>query len=232
MRVAAIIGSLLVFSIAAAQDKFPPNETLKTTAAERLKSFDLDAMDRSTDPCRDFFTYACGRWQQAHPIPPDQVRWGRFNMLQEYNRAQLRQLLETAAAKKSYRDTNEQKIGDFYATCIDESALSVKSIDPALPLIDAIDAINSPADLARVIADLHLRRVNALFTFRQSAMLHNAAMTGAWADQGGLGLPNRDFYTDTDAKSEQIRERYVQHVANMLTLLASRRSTRSPRRGR
>src|SRR5580765_5749230 len=121
-RIVPVSGSLLlcVFTATAA----PP---------ERIKSFDLEAMDRSADPCQDFFAYACAGWQKTHPIPPDQVRWGRFDMLREYNRAQLRQLLESAAAKKVPRDANEQKIGDYYATCMDESAGDDKSLAAALP---------------------------------------------------------------------------------------------------
>lgn len=205
-----LVCGLLLFSISLCAIAADP--------ALRMKSLDLDAMDRSADPCQDFFTYACGGWQKRNPMPADQTRWGRFDMLREYNRAFLRQILEKAAAKRSYSDPNEQKIGDYYGTCIDQDATSRKGLAPAWAWLKAIDAIETRDDIARVIVDLHKQRVTALFAFGSSPRLHDAAMIGAWADQGGLSLPNRDFYTRTDAKSQEIRAAYVGHVANMLKL--------------
>ncbi len=186
---------------------------------KRMKSFDLSAMDRTAEPCQDFFRFACGGWQTANPIPADQSRWGRFEMLREYNRALLRQILESAAAKKAYSDPNEQKIGDYYATCMDETATNKKGTAAANQWLKEVDAIKTRQDLVRVVSDFHGQGVGSLFSFRQSPELHNAAVSGGWADQGGLGLPNKDFYTKTDEKSQKIRQQYVQHIANMLTLL-------------
>lgn len=190
-----------------------------TAVPQRMKSFDLEAMDRSASACQDFYQFACGGWKKANPIPPDQTRWGRFEMLREYNRAISRQILEKAAAKKQYSDPNEQKIGDYYESCMDEAAINAKGTKPLQPWLKKIDRIKNTKDLTRVVATLHDSGVPALFSFRSAAKLHEAAMTGAWADQGGLGLPNKDFYTKTDAKSVKIREQYVQHVGNMLKLL-------------
>src|SRR4029079_2501078 len=156
----------------------------------RLKSFDLDAMDRSVDACEDFYRYACAGWQKANPIPPDQTRWGRFDVLREYNRALLPPLLEKVAAKTSYRHADEQKIADYYATCMDDVGADRKGLEPAWPWLKKFDEMKTTSDLVPVIADLHQQRVNALFAFGSSPKLHDAANVGAWADQGGLGLPN------------------------------------------
>jgi len=213
MRFVRILCLLLISSFAFSQEK--PAEAQPV----RMKSFDLDAMDRTADPCQDFYSFSCGGWQKANPIPPDQVRWGRFEMLREYNRAITRQILEKVAAKKSYADSNEQKIGDYYATCMDESATNAKGLAPAQKYLKEIDGIKTSQDLVRVVSDLHRNGIGGMFVFYQRPQLHNAMVSGGWADQGGLGLPNKDFYTKTDDKSVKLRQQYVAHVGNMLKLL-------------
>jgi endothelin-converting enzyme/putative endopeptidase len=186
---------------------------------QRMKSFDLDALDRSVEPCQDFYRFACGGWNKASPIPPDQTRWGRFELLREYNLAVTRQILEKAAANTQSTDSNERKIGDYYATCMDEKATDAKGLTPAKQWLEKIDRIKNTKDLAQVVAALHAQGIGGMFVFRPSAELHNAARTGAWADQGGLGLFNKDFYTKTDEKSVKTRQQYVEHIGNMLKLL-------------
>jgi endothelin-converting enzyme/putative endopeptidase len=186
---------------------------------QRMKSFDLDALDRSVEPCQDFYRFACGGWNKANPIPPDQSRWGRFELLHEYNRALTTQILEKAAANKKSSDPNQRKIGDYYATCMDEAGNNARGMAPAERWLRKIDGIKNTKDLAKVVAALHDQSIGGMFAFRASAQLHNAAQTGAWADQGGLGLPNKDFYTKTDEKSVKIRQQYVEHIGNMLKLV-------------
>jgi endothelin-converting enzyme/putative endopeptidase len=185
---------------------------------QRMKSFDLDALDRSVEPCQGFYRFACGGWIRANPVPSDQSRWGRFELLREYNRALTKQILEKAAANRNSRDPNERKIGDYYAACMDERTINANGLAPADNWMKKIDAIKNVRDLTAVVAEFHEHGVSGLFVFRTSPELHNAAQTGAWADQGGLGLPNKDFYTKTDAKSVKIRQQYVEHISNMLKL--------------
>ncbi|HYL92514.1 MAG TPA: M13 family metallopeptidase [Alphaproteobacteria bacterium] len=190
-----------------------------TGGVQRPKSFDIDAMDKTANPCEDFYTYACGNWRKNNPIPPDQSRWGRFNELLEYNRSFLHEILEKASANDPKRDAITQKIGDFYASCMDEAGINAKGKAPLQPQLDRIAAIADKAQLMETVAWLHSQGVTGVFLFGGQPDLHNASMIVANVFQGGLGLPDRDYYVKTDAKSVETREKYVEHVTKMFKLL-------------
>jgi len=184
-----------------------------------VKGFDISAIDRSVDPCVDFYQYACGTWMKNNPIPPDQSVWGRFNELQERNLVILRGILEKAAVASPNRTPVEQKIGDFYESCMDERAIDRKGISPIRPDLDRIAALKDKAALVDEVANLHREGVNAMFSFGSGPDFKDSNMTIAQADQGGLGLPDRDYYLKTDAKSVELRKKYEAHVAKMFELL-------------
>ena len=180
-------------------------------------ALDVTSMDRSADPCVDFFAYSCGGWIRRNPIPPDQSSWDTYSMMQDENLAQLRSILEAAAAPDASRNAATQKIGDYYASCIDEQAIDAKGIEPLQPQLDRIAKMSSKAELAGLVGDRIGRGVP--FRFGSTQDFKDASQVIADADQGGLGLPDRDYYLKEDAKSVELRKAYVAHVQKMFQLL-------------
>ncbi len=186
-----------------------------------IKSFDLNAMDKSADPCTNFYEYACGGWMKNNAIPSDQAEWGRFNELDQNNQIILRKILETASVDDPKRSANDQKIGDYYASCMDEAAIEKKGVDPLKPELDRIAAIKSKAELPPFLGTAHLSGNRAFFNFSSEPDMKNAEMEIAAVDQGGLGLPDRDYYFKDDPKSTELRTKYIEHVQNMFKLLGA-----------
>jgi putative endopeptidase len=194
------------------------------TATEKHEPvLDITSMDRTVDPCVDFFQYSCGGWIKNNPIPPDQSSWDTYSKMQDENRARLRGILEAAAAPDPNRSVVNQKIGDYYASCMDEKAMEAKGAQPIQPGLDRIEKINSKAELADLAASMV--DDNIFFDFSSMQDLHDASQVIAGADQGGLGLPDRDYYVKQDAKSEELRKAYVAHVQKMFELLGDPAAT-------
>lgn len=187
---------------------------------------DVSAMDRTIDPCVDFYTYSCGAWIKKNPIPPDQSSWSTYGKLEDENRAQLRAILEEAARTSATRDAVAQKIGDYYASCMDEAAIEKLGAKPLLPQLERIASLKSKQDLAEYAATAQfppsLYGGGTLFTFRSNQDFKDSTQVIAEADQGGLGLPDRDYYLKDDPESQKLREAYLAHVAAMFTLLGDR----------
>lgn len=187
---------------------------------------DVSAMDTTVDPCVDLYTYSCGGWMKNNPIPPDQSSWGTYGKLEDENRAQLRTILETAMNPSESRDAATQKIGDYYASCMDESAIEKLGAKPLQPQLERIARLKSKQELAQYVATTgfspSLYGAGTLFTFRSDQDFKNATETIAEADQGGLGMPDRDYYVKDDAKSVELRKAYQAHVAKMLQLLGEK----------
>jgi len=185
--------------------------------AQQARTLKSD-MDLRVDPCVDFYQYACGTWMADNPIPPDQSRWGTFDVLADQNRAILRDILEKASANDAKRSAVEQKIGDFYASCMDEAAIDKLGMQPLEPELKRIDAIQNKAQLLDELARLHLYGVGALFSFYSTPDFKNSRENIAAADQGGLGMPDRDYYLKDDPRMVELRHQYVAHVQKMLEL--------------
>ncbi|HYC05588.1 MAG TPA: M13 family metallopeptidase [Azospirillaceae bacterium] len=175
----------------------------------------LPITDPNVSPCDNFFMHACGPWIAANPIPADQSRWGSFNVLAERNQAILREVLEKAAANPT---GETKKIGEFYAACMDEKAIEAKGTAPLKPWMDRINALKDKKALAPLLAELHTAGVNAFHRFGQQQDFKDATLSIGAFDQGGLGLPDRDFYFKDDEKSVSQRNAYVAHVQKMFEL--------------
>jgi endothelin-converting enzyme/putative endopeptidase len=203
---------------------FAQNSSSSNATLPYSPSLDITSMDKSVDPCVDLYRHSCGGWQKKNPIPPDQTSWSVYAKAHEDNMTYLQGMLEQAAKQGPQRTAVEQKTGDFYAACMNEPAVEDRGLTAIQSKLDAIAQVKSPKDLTPLVAHLQ-------FTFRQysyaSSMLFragsvqdpdNSEQVIAEVDQGGLSLPDRDYYTKTDAKSMEIRDRYVEHVQKVFEL--------------
>ena len=189
--------------------------------ADQPKSwgFDTANLDKTCKPCDDFYQFAMGGWMKANPIPPEYSVWGSFSQLADKNQKNLREILEAAASTKASPGTNEQKIGDFYASCMDTTSIDAAGSKPIEPELMLISAIQTLADLQSETERLHSKGVGVLFRFNSTQDAKDSTQVVGAAFQGGLGLPEREYYLKPDEKSKQLRDAYVKHVANMFALL-------------
>jgi putative endopeptidase len=184
------------------------------------RGYDPASMDTNTSACTDFYQYSNGTWLTNTPIPPAYSSWGSFNILAENNRKILREILEAAAKRTNApKGSNEQKIGDFFASCVDEAKREAEGMKPLVPELARIDKIASAHDVVSQVAHMHRHGVPALFGFGSLPDLKNSSMVMGFAGQGGLSLPNREYYTKTDEKSVKLRDDFIKHVANMFQLV-------------
>jgi putative endopeptidase len=181
-------------------------------------SLDPSAMDRTSDPCVDFYEYSCGGWKKMNPIPSDQTSWSVYGKLYEDNLNYLRGILGQASTAKD-RDAVTQKIGDYYAACMDETEVEKLGAKPLQADLTAIHNLASTKDLATLIATLHLQGIPGVFNSRSTQDPDDSDEVIVNVSQGGLGLPDRDYYLKDDAKSKETREHYLQHVQKIFELL-------------
>src|SRR5882757_4020171 len=223
MRYLFFVVCLCFSTFALSQQKGPADELPK------LEHLSADQVNPQIDPCTDFYQYACSKFFAANPIPPDRAGWGVAGPLQQWNEMVLRQALEAAAAKKQGRTPVEQKIGDYWTSCMDESSIENTSTKAFQAELKRIDDLKQKSQMVDEIAHQHSTigsawavEDNATFAplFGLSAIqdYDDAQKTVAQFDQGGFSLPGRDFYSKDDAKSQEIRKQYLAHIANMLKL--------------
>ena len=226
--------SLLAQSMSAGKTRFDSSLPAEGASADqakepKLEHFDPNLVDKSLDPCNDFYKYSCSKWLAANPIPADQVYWSTGSGLEFWNENLLRETLEGASKNDSQRSAGQQKIGDYWAACMDEAGIEASGLKPIQPELDRIAALKSKKDITLEIARLHHMFPGAwqygdnqtdtpFFGFTGQIDYDNASMVVGQIDQAGLSLPNRDYYLKTDDKSKELLAKYRAHIQKMLVL--------------
>jgi endothelin-converting enzyme/putative endopeptidase len=213
--------SLLLTAVLGLAQATPNSSSTTSSVPPEVPVFDVDAIDKTADACVDFYQYSCGTWLKNNPIPPDKSRWGRFDELAERNLYILRDIL-TGTQLPGKHSAAEIMVGTFYNSCIDESTIEKSGTAPLTPELDRINGIKTKADLIREIAHMHRDSTPGLFAFYAQPDMHDSTETIAYLDQGGLTLPDRDYYIKDDPKSAETRQRYAEHVQKMFELAGDR----------
>jgi putative endopeptidase len=208
---------LLAVALAAGCGSHPGQPQSQAPAAQH--GIYVEDLDRSADPCTDFFAFSNGAWRKQNPIPASMTRWSRRWKAGEDAKDRLKDILDEVSAKRDWpRASVEQLIGDFYGGCMDQARVDARGAEPIKPLLTEIDRLHEPADVGRMIAELHAIGIAVPFGLFGNSDLHTPSNVVAWAIAGGLGLPDRDYYVKTEARFVEAREQYLAHIAAMFKL--------------
>jgi putative endopeptidase len=189
-----------------------------TPEAPKSKSLDVADLDTLVSPAADFDAYANGGWKKRFPIPAEKSRFGTFDLLADTGEVQVKTLINEIATKKQESGTIGQKIADFYNTGMDTAKIEADGLKPLQPLFDQINAIQTKEDVMKTVADFHTKGIDPLFSFFSDADQKNSTMVVAYVYQGGLGMPDRDYYMKDDQRSKEIQDAYKVHIQKMFAL--------------
>ncbi len=214
--IAVLVALAIVAVLISCGTKVTAEETVSTT---NIHGIDRKNFDTTVSPCTDFYKYANGTWIKNNPVPKEYGSWGTFHEVFERNNKLLKQILEEVGAGNPAQGTVAQKIGDFYATGMDTAAINRTGIGPLKADFERIDRIANIKELCQVVSGFHAEGMDMIFDTDAFEDLKNSSMTNLYATQGGLGLPERDYYTRTDSVSTKLRDQYIEHITNMFKLL-------------
>lgn len=216
--VAALV--LPVMALAPARAAAQGAATPLPTPSAPLKVLDPVFIDRTANACTDFMQYANGAWLAHDTIPAAYSSSGVTRDMSDHNELVVRSVLDDAVAQRASQPegSTPRKLGTFYASCMDSTAVEAAGLTPLRPWLRDIDGITSRSRLVQEIAALQVRGVDVLFRYSPDADPHDAAHYMVWLSQAGLGLPDRDYYTKTGASADSTRQQYIEHVTRILTL--------------
>jgi putative endopeptidase len=225
--VGTVCVAVVLLSSGAAQADDAPAADSPYHVLPYTPSLDVTSMDRSVDACEDLYTYSCGGWQKKNPIPADQSSWTVYGKLHADNQRYLWGILEEAAKPSPERNPTQQRIGDYFAACMNLDAIERAGSAPLASDLARIDALSDKQALGAFVGELHVRTASTgiLFTGAVEQDARDASRITASISAGGLGLPDRDYYLREDPRSKEIRARYLAHIAKMFELLGADQAT-------
>jgi putative endopeptidase len=192
----------------------------------KKSGFDITNLDRNINPAKDFYEFAVGGWVKIHPIPDDQTRWGSFDILQEENNKILKKILDEVSSNKNWEiGSARQKIADFYSVAMDSDRIEKEGYKLILPELKKIDALSNMDDFYKLLAEYHLSGMNPLFDFSCDIDAKRSSIMVSQIYQRGVALPDVEYYTKDDARSKEIRAKYLKHVTNMFKLIGTNEET-------
>ena len=210
-----------ILGLAVTCNAFAQTADQPATSFPYTPGLDVNSMDKTANPCEDFYQYTCGGWMKNNPIPADQPRWSVYGKLTQDNQRYLWGILDTLAKNTKGRNPQQQKIGDYFAACMDEGAVEKLGAKPLTPHLGRINAMKSKGELPALLARLQLDMADSgfFFGFGSNQDFADSSKVIAFATSGGLSLPDRDYYLKPEDKSRQIRDQFTAHVARTFALL-------------
>lgn len=203
-----------ILLVACGETEKPKEKEVKETNP----AFDVSQIDSTINPCDDFEKFAVGNWLKNNPVPESESRWGSFNIVHDANEIKLKAIVEDASKAKGKKGSPMQQVGDFYTSALDSTTVNELGIKPLQPLLDKIDAVTNPQELVEIMAETRKYGSGSIFGYYVHIDSKNSSQYITYLSQGGLGLPDKDYYTPQDERGENILNEYKNHIAAMFKL--------------
>ncbi|MBN8703760.1 MAG: M13 family metallopeptidase [Bacteroidetes bacterium] len=195
------------------------HNALSTTHKSTFPAIDTANIDKTINPTEDFFQYVNGNWIKNNPIPSSESAWGNFNEINERNQKNLREILDNLTTENNEKGSIKQKLADYYYTAIDTATLDKQGFSPILDELKKIESIQNLDDLSSITGELNMKGMNPFFNFGITVDQKNSSRYISGLYQGGIGLPDKDYYTNKDEKNESIRVEYKKYIQTLFELV-------------